>query len=122
VLGHVTCAFLAIIMLHAQDTSESRWHLHPNALMPPHRKNGSLTLKVIIGAGATLIAANVVILAVYLNTAFQDTTDYKVDINSCTCDCWDRKFKGRYNAEGWRNVWFQLSPVSILFFLVYDSF
>ena len=90
------------------------------SLMSPHR-NESLQLRVILGAGATLIAASVVVLAVYLNAAFQSTTDYKVDIDNCTCDCWDRKFKGGYYAEGWRNVWFQMSLVSIRSFLVYGS-
>ena len=83
--------------------------------MSSHR-NESLLLKVILGAGATLIAANVVILAVYLNTAFQNTASYEVNIDTCTCDCWDRQFKGGYHAEGWRNVWFQMRPVSYAFF------
>ena len=100
--------------------STSNTHLPFNSLVPPHR-NESFILRIIVGAVGTLIAASVVVLAVYLNTTFQNTTDYKVDIDNCTCDCWDRKFKGGYHAEGWRNVWFQMRPVSIHSF-VYGSF
>ena len=98
-------------------------HLPFNALTYPHRphRNESLQLRVILGAVGTLIAASVVVLAVYLNTTFQNGADYEVNINSCTCDCWDRKFKGGYYAEGWRNVWFQMRTVSIRSFLLYDS-
>ena len=92
-------------------------HLPFNALISPHRTE-PLLLRIIVGAVGTLIAANVVVLAVYLNTIFQNTTNYKVNIDNCTCDCWDRKFKGGYYAEGWRNVWFQMRPVSITFFCV----
>lgn len=40
-------------------------HIFP--FMFPHRDE-SLQLKLMLGAGATLIAANVIVLAVYLNT------------------------------------------------------
>ena len=103
-------------MSHAPNTS------YLPLLSESPLRNESLQLKVILGAGATFIAASVAVLAVYLNSSFQNTTDYKVNIDSCTCDCWDRKFKGGYYAEGWRNVWFQMRPVSICSFLVHDSF
>jgi len=65
------------------------------------------------------ISSFIVILALKLNTLFvtQSSSDWAVDVAKCTCDCWDRSFKGGYNPGGYKHVYFQMSTGASLLWL-----
>jgi hypothetical protein len=44
---------------------------------------------------STTISTFVVVLALKLNALSQSSTNRIVDVDNCTCDCWDRAFKVR---------------------------
>ncbi|TDL17307.1 hypothetical protein BD410DRAFT_554205 [Rickenella mellea] len=57
---------------------------------------------------ATLISSVVVILALLINSSTQSSQSYVPDPTQCTCDCWDRKFKGGYAHGGYKHAYFQM--------------
>ncbi|KAI9139695.1 hypothetical protein BKA69DRAFT_621977 [Paraphysoderma sedebokerense] len=47
-----------------------------------------------------LLATGIMAGGIYLSAATMGKSNYEVDRGTCTCDCWDRKFKGPYfNAQ-----------------------
>src|ERR1700722_6665466 len=61
--------------------------------LPPRRQPtspGAPLLQFIISTSASSL---LVVLAMKLNVMFQSSPDWTVDVETCTCDCWDRKFK-----------------------------
>ena len=46
-----------------------------------------------------LVAALVVVFALQLNTLSLPSTKWVVDVDKCTCDCWDRAFKVPFDFD-----------------------
>lgn len=62
---------------------------------------------------APLIPVAVLCLGIYV-TSVEAGEGKAVDRDSCTCDCWDGRFKGRHGAGGYKSVYFNLEAATVL--------
>lgn len=84
-------------------------------LSPP-----SKTSKAVLPFTLVYIATAIVVLAIVgFNTIFLDQPSYEPDQSTCSCDCWDRKFKGEYYGatKDYKAVYFNMTGSTVLVFL-----
>ncbi|KAJ2958099.1 hypothetical protein NQZ79_g6296 [Umbelopsis isabellina] len=70
--------------------------------------------------GSVYIATAVVMLSIVgFNTIFLDYTPYDPDRSACSCDCWDRKFKGEYYGatRDYKAIYFNMTSQSVHVFM-----
>jgi hypothetical protein len=53
----------------------------------------------LIPTASSLVTALVVVVALQLNTISLPSTKWVVDVDKCTCDCWDRAFKVPFDFD-----------------------
>ncbi|KAI8578207.1 hypothetical protein K450DRAFT_248661 [Umbelopsis ramanniana AG] len=78
------------------------------------------TAKTILSFGLVYVATAIVVVAIVVfNTIFLDQPSYEPDHSSCSCDCWDRKFKGEYYGatQDYKAVYFNMTSTTVLVFL-----
>jgi hypothetical protein len=80
----------------------------------------SKILSSILVFGSVYIATAVVMLSIVgFNTMFLEYTPYDPDRSECSCDCWDRKFKGEYYGatRDYKAVYFNMTAQSVNVFM-----
>ncbi|KAF2170507.1 hypothetical protein M409DRAFT_19327 [Zasmidium cellare ATCC 36951] len=70
-----------------------------------------------VGAASTVLTTIAFVVFMIINA--KRTNDYVVDMNNCTCSCFDRQFKGHHfhASKQYRHIYFNLTPSAALAFL-----
>jgi hypothetical protein len=79
----------------------------------------SFSKNVLVFITVYIATATVMLAIVGFNTMFLESSTFSPDRDECSCDCWDRKYKGEYYGatRDYKAVYFNMTNAAVYVFL-----